>query len=179
MRMAELIVFLRDKELVRTPIRNAQTTIGRDASCDVVLDNAGISRTHAVLVCQEGRFYIRDAGSQNGLTVNGRDTSESPLRHGDVVGINKFRIHLSAEGGVSLDELQEPARAVPGRLRNIVGTVAIDATAARGLQAQLLARQTPIQRSAPAATTPARPARTVLISAIVLALALNAAILLR
>ena len=53
----------------------------------------GVSRLHAVLTAgPDGTWTVTDAGSDNGIRVNGRDVPPDeavPLRHGD-------RIHLGA-----------------------------------------------------------------------------------
>ncbi|HEU5077508.1 MAG TPA: FHA domain-containing protein, partial [Polyangiaceae bacterium] len=45
-------------------------TIGRDASCDVVIDHTSVSRNHAALVIGS-TIAIEDLGSANGVLVNG------------------------------------------------------------------------------------------------------------
>merc|ERR1719323_2175269 len=64
--------------------------IGRSEMCDVVLDSkrtpAMISRSHALLQCQDGTFSIIDHGSVNGVLVNGESAhNKRLLTHGDVV----------------------------------------------------------------------------------------------
>lgn len=59
-------------------------TIGRSRECDVVLDDAGISRVHAQLRPVSGVWQIEDLGSTNGVIVNGRQLHGSqPLQPGD------------------------------------------------------------------------------------------------
>jgi Protein of unknown function (DUF3662)/FHA domain len=50
-------------------------TIGRSRECDVVLDDAGISRRHAQLTPGPHGWAVEDLGSTNGVRVNGE-----PLR---------------------------------------------------------------------------------------------------
>jgi pSer/pThr/pTyr-binding forkhead associated (FHA) protein len=47
--------------------------IGRSADCDIILADAGksVSRAHAELRCEQGRYVIVDLESQNGTWVNG------------------------------------------------------------------------------------------------------------
>src|ERR1044071_4055894 len=92
--MAELVLSLRDRELSRIPITHAKLTVGRDAACDVVIDNAGVSRNHAVILYMDDEFRVRDMDSQNGITVNGRQVKDAVLRYGDVIGIGKFEMKL-------------------------------------------------------------------------------------
>jgi hypothetical protein len=61
-------------------------TIGRDAGCDLVLTDMTVSRSHAGLRHELGRWLLSDAGSMNGTRLNGwRVTGPVPLRTGDKV----------------------------------------------------------------------------------------------
>ena len=53
----------------RYVLDKAQITIGRDASNDIVLDNASVSRAHARLLCHDGRVVLEDLGSTNRSAV--------------------------------------------------------------------------------------------------------------
>lgn len=54
------------------------TSVGRDAALnDIAIDDAAISRQHAKIKLEEGRFVIYDLASANGTFVNG----EKILRH--------------------------------------------------------------------------------------------------
>lgn len=64
------------------------TVIGRDeASADLVLNDTNVSRRHAELVCENGRWSVRDLGSTNGTRVNGQRVTEQPLSTGDAVSL--------------------------------------------------------------------------------------------
>ena len=47
-----------------------RTLIGRSPDCDVFLDDVTVSRRHAEIVHEGGRYVIRDLGSLNGTFVN-------------------------------------------------------------------------------------------------------------
>ena len=49
-------------------------TVGRDAECEVVLEDSACSRRHARVVCEfpGGPVYLEDLNSRNGCTVDGR-----------------------------------------------------------------------------------------------------------
>jgi putative methionine-R-sulfoxide reductase with GAF domain len=50
---------------------NGEAVVGRDADCDVVLDDDRVSRRHAVLASDRSEWSIRDAGSKNGTFLGG------------------------------------------------------------------------------------------------------------
>jgi hypothetical protein len=61
-------------------------TIGRSRDCDVVLDDAGISRHHAEIRPGPDGWAVADLGSTNGVLVNGQQIQGSrPLVPGDRV----------------------------------------------------------------------------------------------
>ena len=47
-------------------------TIGRLETCDVVLPSTSVSREHARIFIQNGRCYVEDMGSANGVIVDGQ-----------------------------------------------------------------------------------------------------------
>jgi predicted component of type VI protein secretion system len=136
-RMPELVVFLRSREVNRVPILQSEVVIGRDEDADVVIDNPGVSRKHAVIAYADEVFVVRDAGSHNGITVNGRKVEHAELNDGDIVGINKFKIHFRASGGVPPPMLAAPTREVGGG-KNVVATMNVDAAAAVRMQQDFL-----------------------------------------
>jgi phosphoserine phosphatase RsbU/P len=45
--------------------------LGRHPECDVVLDAASVSRQHAQIIKEDGKFFVEDLHSRNGTYVNG------------------------------------------------------------------------------------------------------------
>ena len=75
------------------------TVIGRDAA-DVVLDDAQVSRRHAIIRWVDGELQLEDLQSTNGTWLNGaRIESSSELQHGDVVTIGPFAIEVRSNPG--------------------------------------------------------------------------------
>jgi hypothetical protein len=59
-------------------------TLGRSRSCDVVLDDANVSRQHAEVRPRGGGWFVADLGSTNGVAVNGARIEQAhALRPGD------------------------------------------------------------------------------------------------
>ena len=72
-------------------------TIGRSASCQLVLDDALVSRRHAQITVLADSVSVRDLGSANGVFVNGeRVNGDRALRAGDRILIGKQEILLRA-----------------------------------------------------------------------------------
>jgi hypothetical protein len=69
-----------------------RTRIGRSPDCEIFLDDVTVSRNHAVLVEQDGKFLIEDQGSLNGTFVNRRRIDNQELENGDELQIGKYRL---------------------------------------------------------------------------------------
>ena len=79
--------------------KRERTTIGRSPDCDIFLDDVTVSRKHAELLAEDGRFTIRDLGSLNGTYVNRRRIESSPLSDGDELQIGKYRLTFLVGAG--------------------------------------------------------------------------------
>jgi pSer/pThr/pTyr-binding forkhead associated (FHA) protein len=73
-------------------IEGERMTIGRSPDAGVFLDDVTVSRNHAVLLEQEGRFVIEDEGSLNGTYVNRQRVESAELEDGDELQIGKYRL---------------------------------------------------------------------------------------
>lgn len=72
------------------PLDGDLITIGRDSSNTIQINDAEISRRHALLEFQGGKYLIKDAGSTNGTHVNGqRLAAPYVLKPGDVVSFGE------------------------------------------------------------------------------------------
>jgi pSer/pThr/pTyr-binding forkhead associated (FHA) protein len=70
-------------------------TIGRRETNDLRLGGSEVSREHAEIAVEAGKFVLRDKASRYGTFVNGEPASECELRPGD-------RIRLGRGGGADL-----------------------------------------------------------------------------
>jgi serine phosphatase RsbU (regulator of sigma subunit) len=70
-------------------------TIGRRETNDLRLAGSEVSRDHAEISGQTGRFTVRDKGSRYGTFVNGEQVADRELAHGD-------KIRLGRSGGAEL-----------------------------------------------------------------------------
>jgi hypothetical protein len=77
----------------RLPVPARGATIGRSRECDVVLEDAGISRRHAEIRPDDGTWTLTDLGSTNGVRLNGRAVrGTQPLNAGDRVELGSTEI---------------------------------------------------------------------------------------
>src|SRR5262249_57671471 len=68
-----------------------RTSVGRSPDCDIFLDDVTVSRSHAVIARESGRFTIEDLGSLNGTFLNRHRIEQAPLTDDDEVQIGKYR----------------------------------------------------------------------------------------
>jgi pSer/pThr/pTyr-binding forkhead associated (FHA) protein len=74
-------------------LKNNRTLLGRAISCDIVLDDLNVSRTHAEIRRESPTLWnVADLGSTNGTLVNGRHIASAVLSEGDriTVGTTTF-----------------------------------------------------------------------------------------
>jgi len=67
-----------------------QLTIGRDSTNEITINDAEVSRRHARLTFQGGKYVLEDLGSTNGTFVNGqRLAGPRVLKAGEVVSFGE------------------------------------------------------------------------------------------
>jgi FHA domain/Domain of unknown function (DUF1707) len=96
-RLARLRAWLQPRSLGLPPadeLRHARVVIGRSSGCQLVLADDTVSRRHAELFVEEGRWLLRDLGSSNGTWLNGRRVVEAEVRPGDVLHLGGCRLRL-------------------------------------------------------------------------------------
>jgi hypothetical protein len=76
--------------------------VGRAKSSNLVLDNASISRQHAVVrETPDGRWQIIDRSSANGVKVNGAAVQETFLRANDEIVLGEYRLRYFEDSAAS------------------------------------------------------------------------------
>ncbi len=97
--MATISVILGDQQLGTHPMKHHPFLIGRDAACDVPIENIGISRKHCRFTFEGGRYFVEDAGSSNGTFVNSERVEKSEVKDGDEVQAGKFKLVFRCSPG--------------------------------------------------------------------------------
>ena len=82
----------------RYVIDKDELTIGRDASCDIILDSDNVSRRHAHILTRDDGVHFGDLGSTNGSLVNDGEIKEKLLQNGDLIKIGSVMLKFISSG---------------------------------------------------------------------------------
>ncbi|CAL9631889.1 FHA domain-containing protein [Streptomyces sp. enrichment culture] len=86
------------KLLLPHPGTSHPLRIGRDPGSGLRLSHETVSRVHAELSRQGGMWVLRDLGSTNGTTVNGRRViGAAVVREGDQIGFGRMAFRLAVD----------------------------------------------------------------------------------
>ena len=92
----EEVLTLTDLENGRTfRLETARSLVGRDPRNHICLDDVYVSKQHAFLTFEEGKFWVEDLGSKNGTKLNGAHILDREiLSRGDTLtfGRSEFRV---------------------------------------------------------------------------------------
>lgn len=113
--MVKLVLSLDGIVIREVVLDRDHTSIGRRPYNHIVIDNMAVSGDHAIFQCINGAFFVEDLNSTNGTSVNGIKVRRQQLKHGDIIGIAKFRIQFH----VMQDELDVPLK-VTGMLNSVI-----------------------------------------------------------
>jgi len=67
-------------------------SVGRSPDNDIVIDDPTVSRRHATITHDGGRYYIEDLQSTSGVKVNGRNIIKEPIPAGARVKLGNTEI---------------------------------------------------------------------------------------
>jgi len=73
-------------------LARGELTIGRNPGNDILIDNVGVSRRHAVIRLSGERATVEDLGSANGTFVNGQKITIHELKDGEEIQVLKHRL---------------------------------------------------------------------------------------
>jgi len=104
---SECAAFLKDSGNREIPITEFPFTIGRKAdNCLALTDKGTVSKLHAVITFEDGRFFIEDKDSSNGTFLSsfaeGREKiKKQPLNSGDIIYIYDIPFVFTVNSGDS------------------------------------------------------------------------------
>jgi predicted nucleic acid-binding Zn-ribbon protein len=89
------VAFEEEGEPVVVALADGWTRIGRSGSADIQLDDATVSRRHALIIrTPDDELRGLDDRSLNGLFVNGERVEWAPLEDGDELEIGRYRLYV-------------------------------------------------------------------------------------
>jgi pSer/pThr/pTyr-binding forkhead associated (FHA) protein len=121
--MAKITLKFKEAVIKEIPIGKEITTIGRDKTNDIHIDNLAISSFHAKIINDSGQFIIEDTNSTNGTFVNNKRISKVSLNNNDVITLGKHTIIFTdpQAAGTETDKTQKIKKA------SLDATIVIDA----------------------------------------------------
>ncbi len=107
------------------PLDGREVVLGRDPECPLPLGGPGISRRHARVFFEAGRWVIEDLESTNGIRVGNEQVKRKVLDPGDRVGIGSVKLLFRP---VLAEEAEMPATPIPPSPAKPVAPVRVPST---------------------------------------------------
>jgi len=95
--MPKLVVMNEGIVLMELELAGKETLIGRDADCDIRLEDPAVSRHHAKVACIYAGYFIEDLHSTNGVMLNNRRVRKHMLKNKDIIQVGAHELHYAAE----------------------------------------------------------------------------------
>jgi pSer/pThr/pTyr-binding forkhead associated (FHA) protein len=70
-----------------TPLTKDVTRLGRQLDNDIVFNEESVSRSHAEIRCEKGKYILHDLLSTSGTFVNSRRIERCVLNSGDLISL--------------------------------------------------------------------------------------------
>ena len=70
-------------------LTNTRVTVGREPSCDIVINAGSVSQHHCVMYLYEGWWYVKDLQSKNGIKVNKKPVTQHLVPPGAILSVGK------------------------------------------------------------------------------------------
>lgn len=74
------------------PLEKKVTRLGRQLDNDVVFHEEAVSRSHAEIRYENGKFVLYDSDSTSGTYVNGKRVDRCILNSGDIISFSSIQI---------------------------------------------------------------------------------------
>ena len=115
--MATVTVVFGGQEQKVYQLDKPKLIVGREPTCEIPIDNLGISRQHCQFALRGEAFIVQDLGSSNGTFVNGKKITEHFLNNDDEVVIGKYTLKFKN------DQQAAPAAAPGAGSANVPDTL--------------------------------------------------------
>ena len=119
-------------------LSDGQFVIGRGADCQLALDDALVSRRHAMITVEGDAVYVEDLGSRNGVKVNGSlIQARTCVEDGDRIRIGSQEMSVLGVQRIQATTLAQPAPTLKADAFGLLGGLADKALAmGRGEEAE-------------------------------------------
>lgn len=109
------------REILREVSISERCIIGKDPTCDIVIEGSGVSRKHCRLEFSSGSWQLTDLMSRNGTVVNGVKLESShanlpgrvALTPGDLILVGTAKIYLLATVDSGATSILPPVQSQP------------------------------------------------------------------
>lgn len=101
------VAFLTGENGESYPITTFPFVMGRGSECDLVMQGKGVSRRHAEIIFQSGRFVVNDLESLNGLKVNGYKVARVILEENDTIRLGDVSLVFQSGAATTQDSKQD------------------------------------------------------------------------
>jgi len=130
--MGKLVIKFRGKPIGDVNLKLGDMTIGRHATCDIVLQNdKSISGTHAVIKTVGQKSTLEDRGSTNGTFIETERVTQHQLRNGETIVMGEHELIYRDDPVLGASGFGKGARVAPAE--------SLDKTRIISMHAQLIA----------------------------------------
>ena len=109
----DVVIVYRGSEVISRTMLRSGMIIGRAAGVDLQPEDPSLSRKHAMLQSDAGRWFVVDQNSLNGTFMNGQRLSPmqpAQIVTGDIVELGGFKLHfhLASQPSTTVPPLSQP-----------------------------------------------------------------------
>ncbi|MDP1683111.1 MAG: FHA domain-containing protein [Burkholderiales bacterium] len=92
--MAKLVLSMNGSVLGNYFLEKERFSFGRKPTCDIQINDQGVSKEHAVILTVGNDQILEDLGSTNGTLVNGEKVQRHILQNGDVIEVGRYKLRF-------------------------------------------------------------------------------------
>ncbi len=105
----QLVCHSHKQKNARWELKGHKLTIGRDATCNIVIHDPKVSRIHAEILFENGRYIFVDKNSTNGSFINGTPVYRQMLMPGDILTLGATQLTVQESADINRIQWQEDA----------------------------------------------------------------------
>ena len=114
--MAKLVLLSEGLTGSSHELKAEKTTVGRLEDNAFQISEQSVSSHHCEILLRGSDIVVKDLDSTNGTFVGGEKTSETVLKHGQILRLGQIEMRLETEAGAASGKLKAPldqTRAIP------------------------------------------------------------------